>query len=209
MTPFFLAALLCADPVERPIELEPAMVRKHFRGKAVVDKTTQVLTLVYDFKQPQQIEDFEVLPGSRGYIARNQLVLDGGSQIVHKARWKTMQVSVAAHVVQMSGKLIGGGSETLATTGGANPDTLYFMGTRVITEPAARRGRIPILFDIEERRATVQYGNDRLGVKLEKPQISQLELWGMDQGCAYSQLTISGIPATRWVKTEFAAELAK
>jgi hypothetical protein len=74
-------------------EVKPAVLKKKFQGKAAFDPKSGELSLIYDFTRKEQLKDFEVKKDAQYTLLNKSLILDGGEQITHIAKFKAFTVS--------------------------------------------------------------------------------------------------------------------
>jgi hypothetical protein len=198
---FATSSLHAADNALPPL----GKLKDHFVGKVAVDKKTGEMTLTYDFRNAKQLEDFTVDEG-KAIAAKGMLLVEGASVIKHKVRWKSVRVESFIHVEALRGELIAGSTEGRVTVGGMYSEAVYLLGTHVIVDEAVRKGRVPIIFEMDDRAISIQYAQHNLGEKLKTKDPIQIELGGMIKGCGYSQMKIKGIPDFGWIQEEFGTD---
>jgi hypothetical protein len=178
-------------------------LKDHFAaGRVQIDKKTGEIALLYDFRIPKQMSDFEIIEG-KAVVGKGFLAIEELGSVKHKARWKSVKMTCVAKVAEMRGDLMAGNEDVRITTGGLNTDTLYLLGDQVIPPREVRSGEIPLLLELDESRATVQWAKSRMTRKIEAPKPYQLELHGMKLGCVYTQLAIKGVPELDWLNENF------
>lgn len=198
---FATGLLQAADNALPPL----GKLKDHFVGKVAVDKKTGEMTLTYDFRNAKQLDDFTVDEG-KATAAKGMLLVEGASLIKHKVRWKSVKVASVIHVEALRGELIAGSAEGRVTVGGMYSEAVYLLGTHVIVDEAVRKGRVPIIFEMDDRAISIQYAQHNLAGKLKTTEPIQIELGGMFKGCGYSQMTIKGIPDFDWIQEEFGTD---
>lgn len=193
------------------LEITPALLKAKFAGKAVYNPKNGELTLTYDFPGKGQLADFET-KDSKAIIAKKHVVLEAADNLKHRAKWKRFTVTATMSHKGMRGVGIASTNGSHLGTGGANPDTLYLgvAGGPTVSKvvPAnIRSGNVPVSLSVTPARTTVRYGTETLAQPtLKANDTHQVELLAGAEGCAFTNLVISGTPDPQWLKHFLEAE---
>jgi hypothetical protein len=132
------------------------------------------------------------------------IVLDGGEQLTHVAKFKAFTVSGVLGVKAMRWGGVSSTNGSALKIGGANPDTLYLeiaggeMAYKIVPD-RLRTGSIPFQFSVTPKKSSLNYGPERLSKPTEQPDdIHQIVLVGGDEGMGFANLTIVGVPDPEW-----------
>lgn len=185
-------------------EVKPAILKKKFQGKAAFDPKSGELTLSYDFTRKEQLKDFEAKKEAQFALLNKSIVLDGGEQLTHIAKFKTFTVSGVLGVKAMRWGGVSSTNGSALSIGGANPDTLYLkiaggeMAYKIVPD-RLRSGTIPFQFSVTPKKSSLNYGPERLSKPTEQPNdVHQIVLVAGDEGMGFASLTIAGIPEPEW-----------
>lgn len=182
-------------------------VRKRFRGKADLDLASGRLSLRYDFREPGQLADFDLMK-SRPEVGGGLLKLEPGESIRHVVPFKSVTVKSAMTIRNTGGR-------HLATTGGYG---LGYRGdggsgllVRLLVGPDAEvasdyvRGvngfvNFPVSLAITGERVVLNHGDNKLGKAISGKPAGQVELYGGDGGNDFRELDLSGEVDAEWIK---------
>jgi hypothetical protein len=185
-------------------EVKPAVLKKKFQGKAAFDPKSGELSLIYDFTRKEQLKDFEVKKDAQYTLLNKSLILDGGEQITHIAKFKAFTVSGVLGVKTMKWGGVSSTNGSALNIGGANPDTVYLKiagGEQAykIVPDRLRSGSIPFQFSVTPKKSSLNYGPERLSKPTAKPDdVHQIVLVAGDEGMGFANLTIAGSPEPEW-----------
>jgi hypothetical protein len=194
------------------LEITPALLRKKFRGRAKYDAESRTLTLFYDFKRKNQLDDFEGHP----VWAAGSIGIPSGEHALHVAKFTT--VTIGGMVAMKSAK----NPDIVWTTGGfAFGRTGADLGIGRWDVSAAPPVPIPnayiythdgppesvrvapfeiiLTHKMVFRMAGKEIGQERK----EKTAVGQVRLHSGDAGTMFSQLTISGEIDEKWAEEFF------
>lgn len=181
-----------------------AALKKKFAGKVVWKEKTGELILAYDFIGKPQLADFDV-GSKRVILQRRILALEAGDELKHNARFKSVQVSVVMGFKAMNGSGLASTNGATFTTGGPGQDAITLIepgggNTWKVVGDRIRRGNIPVWFKVTPEKVSVQYVKDVLTAPMNRPgDVHQVILRGGNEGCAFSNLVISGVPDPAWL----------
>jgi hypothetical protein len=136
------------------------------------------------------------------------LLVPAGESGKHVVKFDTITLTAVLGVKQMKGLVLRTTEGAHVAVGGANPDTLYLdtknsPGQHVIVPDNVRSGSVRIALTINERKASIQYGNEQLTRQTVQPVAGQIEFHGGEQGFAFAYLTIAGKVNPEWAATFF------
>lgn len=197
---------LISDASDKPHEgviVDANLLRKKFAGKPVYDPKSGELTLKYDFPGRPQLADFDV-GEKRVLVTKKMLGMEAGDELKHVAKFKTFTVSVTMTFKSMNGAGFGSSNGSGMSTGGAGFDTVYLSSpgsptAAKIVPDNARRGGIPVMFNVASQKISLRYAREVLTVPSHRPDdVHQLVLRGGNDGCGFSNLEIVGIPDPAW-----------
>ena len=181
------------------------------RQRPKYDPKTGVLTLVYDFSNPNQLKDFEASAGAEPEVSKGILALKGTESVKHIVGFKTMNVSVAF----VAGK---GDSKVMTTTGGFGLGVREFFGEYIDMYIGDRRCAeyhaegnlkfiktpVTVQWTIDGAKTGLLAGSADIRAKTEGQDAGQLELLAGTHPNYYQALTISGVVDQKWMKKFFA-----
>jgi hypothetical protein len=187
--------------------LTPAALRLRFKGRAAYDPKSGELTIAYDFSATDQLQDFTARTGKLTVVNRS-LLLDPAASVFHSVRFKTLNLAAILSVKQMSGKFLETSEGTIASLGGANPDTLYLnvpgqKRFHAIIPKGQRTGAIKIGLVIGDGIAALTYGTHKLGTSAASLKVGRVSLHGGEQGYGFSNLVLKGTVDPSWANEFF------
>ena len=201
------------NPPSAPLKITPALLKNKFKGKASYDHKTSTLTLVYDFKSPGQLQDFE-MDKAKSSVNGGFLLLQPTGRAKHIVQFSEVNVTGVAMVKTMRGGLLSTTGGTRVGLGGKNPDTVYLDSGKGhapnIVPSKERTGNIPFTLKILPSQATFAYGNYNLTILFPpwKPRAGFVEFLGGEVGYGFAQLAISGKMDTVTEKKHFLPTLS-
>lgn len=198
------------NPADKPeaakvTEISPEALRKKFGGKAAFNSKTGELTLVYDFKNKDQLKDFS---GEELELKKNVVRIAAGDKMRHVVGFASGNVT-GTFVSENTegGHIIMGfnrgffGYEVL-------PDNrsnfhIYSHAQRVGEFKSNWHSGTPMTlsFSVNEKRARMTIGKKELGAgRREKEPAGCFVFMGGPAGMKVSSLVISGIPEEDWLQ---------
>ncbi|QEL17867.1 hypothetical protein [Limnoglobus roseus] len=192
--------------------ITPAALKKKFAGKAAFNAKTGELTLVYDFKEKEQLKDFD-LGDAKPEVKQLTLRVGPADGIQHVAKFKTMKVtgSVAVENVPFDVR-----KPFMRTTEGTSVAIDEWNGNRLkLLQKETQIGEkhfgrvsfekrlVPVVLLITESKASAKFGDHEIAGKVEGVTAGHVELLGGQGGVMFKSLVISGVPDEGWAKTFF------
>jgi len=189
------------DPakVDDELGLTPAVLSKKLAGRAVFNKKTDELTLVYDLKDKADLKDFD-LGDAKPTIAKGVLPLKGGESIQHIVKFKTLTLTGQIsshfngkdHIGTTSGVTISG-SGTLVIKGGGYAETGFWSD----------KGLFPFKLEVLPTRVGFTSGTKQGGVPVKDFSCGQVTLSGGSSGNQFTKLIFTGKLDDEWAKEFF------
>jgi hypothetical protein len=196
-----------AAPVEHVEAPDPPLARLRQRLNGKIRFNDGILTLEYDFTNPEQLKDFDASDASP-VVAEGKLRLAFADVLRHVVPFKTLALKTT---IGMRNR----GRTHLRVTGGASISTLdynawhadlNFEGKRLRGEfdsdyahPPDVSRMLPLEYWSKEREIGFRFGSVRLHSASESAHAGQVELLGGDGGNDFGALTLSGEPDARWL----------
>ena len=180
-------------------------IQKRLKGKATYIRKTGELSIVYDFRTPKQLEDFEfaVKPTLKGRM----MVLDTDAFVKLPVKWQSVQINATVTSDRMNGPLVKSESGINFRVGAAHPDTLILEArdkrASVIVPAPDRDGYVPVSFEASDRRVAGSWAKSRVGIDGPGADVGTVELGGGEHTFGWSNITFKGIVDPKWAK-EFA-----
>jgi len=191
--------------------LTPELLKSKLNGKAAFDAKTGELTVTYDFRNADQMKDFDMGRGSRLKMANGILFVGGSERYNHVVPFKTLRVT--ADVTVNNGPL----GYYLGTTQDLQlyihdnwSIEMWLDGTSASKKPLPliQRGKsLHVVLVVEDNRIGIQAGAVILGGTItDKQRGGQVVLQGgHNDGAQFRNLIIKGTPDPDWVKRFFFA----
>lgn len=193
--------------------MTPAALKKKFAGKAVFNAKTGELTLVYDFKEKEQLKDFD-LKEVKATVKAGALRVGPADEIQHAAQFKTLKVTGNVAVENIPHNSV---KPFLRTTGGTTAATDEVNGQMVkLLQKDKQIGLkhfgmgvqyenrlVPVVFTVTDSKVTLKFGDNEIAGKVEGVTAGHVELLGGQGGVIFKSLVISGIPDEGWAKGFF------
>jgi len=175
----------------------PALLKKRLAGKAAFNPKTGELTLVYDFKDKDQLKDFD-LGDAKPVVAKGAVALEAATDIQHVAVFKTLTVTW----VVISGKFVDVRTTSKVRVFGWVSLIVDGQGGQEdIGVPL--QGATPFKLTVSEKRVALEVGAKKGGMVRDVPQAGQLILGGGSAGNQFSKLTLTGKVDEAWAKEFF------
>lgn len=188
--------------MENVVRITPALLRKKFRGRAIYDDDTRVLTLFYDFKNRHQLEDFEGKAiWNNGYIA-----VRVGDYAVHMVPFTTVTVSGIVAMKSARGALV----ETTGGFGCRRYDEglgVRWPGNDVKNQQGPNASALIVPFEmLVSHKVVFRLGGGEVGKERadEETPVGQIKLCSGSAGAMYSNITITGEIDPKWAAEFFA-----
>ena len=209
---------MIGDPEHRPpkpvvldFEVSQSALKKKFSGKAVYNTKTGELTIAYDFAGKGQLSDFEV-NDAKVAVAKKFLAIDAGDKLTHVARFKSFTASTIMSFKSMRGCGVFSSNGSGLVIGGPRQDSIRLVSAdgrsmAKVVNPKLRSGSIPVSLTVTASKTSASFADERIGAQTVRPDdVHCVVLDSGTEGCAFSSLTITGIPDPAWLKEFLAAE---
>ena len=183
--------------------LTPALLKKKLAGKAAFSPKTGELTLVYDFKDKDQLRDFDL--GDWKPKLNRGVGLQAGESIKHVVTFETCHVTCVLAVQQANGTFVKFGNVAVVTDNDGSSRHLK-VGAESLTQQTGSgadfAGVWTLDLNVEAKKTTVKLGQTVLG----KPAVAKpgnLEVGGGNGGATFGKITLTGKLDEAWAKAFF------
>lgn len=193
-------------PVAEPLDFEVNLMtlKRKFAGKPTFNAKTGELTLVYDFSAKTQVGDFDAT-GMTVAVVKKRLGIDAGDSLTHVAKFRSFSASAVMTMKGMRGLGIASTNGSRLSAIGGKTLQLGVPGGPPLSKPVPdplRSGAIPISLTVNPIKTSVRYGTEKLSQPtVQKQDVHQVVLVGGNEGCAFSNLIITGMPDLEWLKS--------
>jgi uncharacterized protein (TIGR03067 family) len=189
---------------KRDFSLE--MIQAKFKGRAAYDFKTGELTLTYDFRNADQLKDFDLGKGAKAKVANGVLTLGGSEKYTHVVPFKTVRATADVAVYKPLGFYLGTTGDLQLYIHDNWEVSLWLDGEAASRTPlpAGQHGRyIRYGLAVEEKRIAIQVGTVVLGGSVtDKPRGGHVILFGGHNNQAlFKNLVIKGEPEPEWIAT--------
>jgi hypothetical protein len=193
--------------------ITPALLQKKFHGRAAYNPKTEELTLTYDFRDKNQLKDFDT-GKDKPIVSRGVLKFLGGETITHVVRFHTLKMSglIVFENEDYNGDHFrtteGHGMVGSTTMGGPSP--LINLQIRHVTKVTQGpkdvnfKRPIPFEFDVSESRITLRFATTTLSAPGKGLVAGQVQLLGGNSGNAFGRISMTGKLDPEWAKEFFA-----
>lgn len=183
--------------------LTPALLKKRLAGKAVFNPKAGELTLVYDFKDKDQLKDFDL--GDWKPKLNRGVSLQAGESIKHVVTFETCHVTCILAVQQANGTFVRFGSVAVVTDNDGSSRHLK-VGVESLTQQTGSGadfvGVWTLDLNVEAKKTTVKLGQTVLG-KPAAAKPGSLEVGGGNGGATFGKITLTGKLDEAWAKKFF------
>jgi hypothetical protein len=195
--------------IVRPPKIDVKLLKKKFAGKVTANPKTGELVFTYDFKKPEQLNDFE-LNDTKPTVKAGTLIVGPGDFISHIVNFKTATVSgivSISNVEDIHRDLVSttGSTTTFAyhRANGGNSSEIVLKSNRneitTITDFPRPVRTAPFSFGINGNKVTATFFNKNFGGEIEASNFGSLKMHGGSGGIAVSPLVITGVPDEEWL----------
>lgn len=181
-------------------KITSALWRKKLRGRINYDPNTHILTLLYDFKNARQLDDFD--------LQENKPILHDGTLVLSPAQ--TIRHAVKFSTVTITGTLANKGQGTyLKTTGGVrvtregNWIGIYNASDGERFHGAGENEANEYTIEIMPKTLRMRLGQGVVGKEVVNPtgwSAGHVELCGGSSGAAFSTLMMKGEVDQEWAE---------
>jgi hypothetical protein len=159
-----------------------------------------ILTLIYDFKKPQELDDFS-FAGRRPIVCRGVMRLDPNDTLEHIVRFQNASISGFYSVHHNENFLATTHGPSLAMELGLARFCIRHHGRDLVTGPACpKNGLLSAALTIAPHRTSAVLLGSEISIALETHRVGHVQLLGGRSGRSISALVISGTLDHQWVK---------
>jgi hypothetical protein len=188
------------------------MLKMKFAGRAAYDPKKGELTLIYDFKEKNQLKDFE-LKDAMLTVKGGVLRISPADSIKHIVKFKSLNVTgqfVVENIgssyvpfLQTSAGISFGTAEGGIATGLVLFNGKVNLGHKILGRDATEGKPISLNFKLTEKRASAKVQTWELAGPNEGGAAGQVEFLGSKGGLQVRSLVISGTLDADWAREFF------
>jgi hypothetical protein len=187
--------------------LTPELLKDKFHGRATYNAKTGELSLAYDFRNRNQLKDFD-LDGANPWMANGAVEVLGQQKFTHVAKFLTLTATAEVAIGKPLGFYLGTSQDLQLYIHDNWSIELWLDGqlaARNPLPPAQQRKPMRVVMTVEPKRFSLQAGSVKLaGSVTDKARGGQVVLMGgHNDGAQFRNLVITGKPDPEWAKTFF------
>ena len=191
-------------------KIDAAALEAKFKGKAEYNAKTGDLTIVYDFKNEDQLEDFILWDdAATPKIVGGKVMLGGKDALKHKVEFSKFKVSADFAPKQFDGtqRLLWFNAPGRLEFDMNNQTKqlalrLFSAGDQIADGSFQPKTPLSITCEVSNNKMRVKYANREIvGDRKVAGTAGHVHLYGGTEGMAISKVTIQGVPEQLWLES--------